>query len=52
MNNISGEQTLSAGLELLPASPWTAPQLVCIRAGDAEIGANPTRPEGPIATGS
>jgi hypothetical protein len=34
------------------AQPWTAPKIVRMRAGDAEIGGNPNRPEGPIAFGS
>ncbi|URW75327.1 hypothetical protein M9980_12410 [Sphingomonas donggukensis] len=31
---------------------WTAPQVVKIRAGDAELGANPVIPEGQFGKGS
>lgn len=34
------------------AQPWIRPEVVRMRAGDAEVGANPLRPEGPIAMGS
>lgn len=52
MNNVIDEQTLPNRLDPPRASPWTAPQLIRMRAGDAEVGANPNRPEGPIAIGS
>lgn len=35
-----------------PRQEWATPRLVRMRAGDAEVGANPLRPEGPIAMGS
>lgn len=35
-----------------PRQQWATPRLVRMRAGDAELGANPLRPEGPIAMGS
>jgi hypothetical protein len=34
------------------ARPWISPQVVRLRAGDAETGVNPARPEGSFAFGS
>lgn len=46
-------------VEPLSASPgqaerrvWIAPKITCVRAGDAEAGPNPVRPEGAFAQGS
>jgi hypothetical protein len=32
--------------------PWTRPRVTRMRAGEAELGATPVKPEGPFAFGS
>ena len=38
--------------EAAPRRTWSRPKLSRIRAGEAELGANPIKPEGAFATGS
>ncbi|HEY7808521.1 MAG TPA: hypothetical protein VIC34_15095 [Croceibacterium sp.] len=35
-----------------PRKPWTRPRVTRMRAGEAELGATPVKPEGPFAFGS
>lgn len=52
MDEANDSPRFSDAAALPPAQPWIRPEVVRMRAGDAEAGSNPLRPEGPIATGS
>lgn len=42
----------STQTDTTPRKPWSPPRYSRIRAGEAELGANPIRPEGAFAMGS
>ena len=53
---MDNEQNKSSAQRPAPAPrarrPWTRPRVTRIRAGEAELGATPVKPEGPFAMGS
>jgi hypothetical protein len=55
-SDMDNEQTNSSAQQAAPAPrarrPWTRPRVTRIRAGEAELGATPVKPEGPFAMGS
>lgn len=51
----NGQDTSAAGAGTpvkAPRRPWTRPRVTRMRAGEAELGATPVKPEGPFAFGS